>query len=543
MTKTAAKAGAGSSDGDLFDSVPAASVLLPCNRESALLVLGSLCASDAISAETDLPIDQGRIAVVSDGLREEEAQALAAGDPRRFSVLLQFPSGAIEKTSSGTWLIPTCELQRVLFASQKEADDFRYRAVDEVNTESLDYEIKPRLFGLPGGARFSVQRTKPTRATVLADRIAAGVHYAIRLAEVHSGTRQAAIDFFSDVSGSAKGQDRPTFQSSCVSLLSPAAASDVLHHVLIAFTSGDSAAEIIKAIASTPSEDRAFRRWSEVAQGVLQSRVELSRDQLSDEGSIVLRGALLGLTAETPDAVGKFLESDRPAGPHVSMFAAFLAGLRKGVLNLSWAEKQQAPQLSRLTTAFLLKAVEKPADLSFCAAAQADPSENRRVRITVSGIQLAEWSLPELPVATTSPHIAEALEREGYQVLGMGRMPKSVLLSLSGTSVELQLPVEDGDGFCTLKVYLDPVRKIRKKSDIVEAFSAGGMLWYPGPLDAEEKFLFCDLVSLPRSPDGPVLASKLKAALDAFLTPEKQKRSPAKRAPKGRSGDPAPRLA
>lgn len=507
---------------DLFSGDTAAGVFLPCNRESALLVLAALCVGDVVPCELDLAIVDGHVALLRDGLRADEGVLLSAGDPRCFPVLLELSSDAVLKSPSGQWFVCAGELRRLVFQSQEHADEFRYRPVDEVNTETQPFHVDPARFTLEGPSRISIERHTPTSSSLRADRLAAAVHCVIALAESHPELRSAALKFFDKSAAASTAPDAPGFGDFSSALFAPGQQSSLLCSVAAAFAGGVSAQEIVSSIRAAHQDDEKVQVWASTARDVLQNRIELSGSRLTDEGRLLLRGAILALTAETPRAIDRFLLGEKAPGPAVTVLAAFLGGLRRGVLNMSWSEKAaHGGRLSRLMAALLSYSADSDGRLP--------QSDVQRVgqplatQITVAGVPVSEWPAESsAPSAAAASGLKEPLEKEGFEVVGAGESPDSVVFALGSFMAEAVL---GSDGLCMLKVFADPARKLRKKSDITEAFKSGGALWYPGPLDEERKFLFCDLPHVPRASERALLTSKLADAFSQLLAAEKAKRS------------------
>jgi len=517
---------------DLLSEDPPGSVLFPLNRESALVVLGGLCVSSMPAGEASIPMQDGHIVLLTDGLRVTEQEIISAGDPRRFPMLLEFPSASVDKGSEREWFIPISELKGIVFRSKQEADDFRFRPVDEVNTEALPFVVNAAAFDLPGEPRFSIETSGRSIVGQTIDRIAAGVHCVVALADASAECRSSAIEFFATPLPTEVSADPANFHAFCTALMQEADSDVVLvARVPRAFASGDSASEIINRISASPvpGQERTTERWADYARGVLQNRIELSGEHLADDGSILLRGSLLALAVDSPAALGAFLRAEKPAGTRVAVMAAFLLGLKVGVLNLPWSDKQLVHQrLSRLTAQMLRQAVDQPDGVGGLVSATRGSDQGT---IVCGGLTFAEWQMPALAPMPLSP-LAVAMKGEGYDVLGTGRDVGSIVLSLGGHPAELVPDAKREGSFCVLRVFINPNRKLRKKSDIAVAFGLGGTLWYPGALDSEAKFLFCDLPHLPRREDAQVIVDKLKVALEFLLVAENQKRPARVRKPK-----------
>ena len=516
---------------DLFAAAQARSVLVPLNRETAIAVLGGFCVSDVPAADVSIPVQGRGLALLDDGLRSSEAELVSGGDARRFPVLLEFPSSSVRKAVSGECAIGLSQLARIIFRNSTEADDFRFRPFDELDTEALPHSVEPEKFDLAGEARFKMKAPDHSNGlAVFVDRFAAGVHNVLALAEIYAPTRGAAVDFFQQQAVS----EQPGLQGCWRALAADAdgAESGVLSSVVRAFASGQSRPDIIDRISRqlALSNEKAARAWGEIARSILQNRTQLTGEQLSDGKSIPLRAALLALSADTPAAIVAFLKSERPPGERVAVAASFLVGMKTGVLSLGWAQKKNhIERLSSLTTVLLVCAIT---DRESAAGAIAVKSDAQLTTVLCDGELISKWTSPQRPADKTVSPLPQVLVEglqgvlvaEGYVLEGAANEPGSYRFALNGRSVTIFPALDDQDPSCVLMFVLDADSKLRKKSEVAGTFSSPGMLWRPGPLEAAQKFVFCELPRLPQRADAPVLASKLEAALGALLVPPKQKK-------------------
>lgn len=531
-------AGSPRRSGELF-TAGGATVLVPLNREAAVSVLGSLCVSDVPAAEVSMPMQGDGLTLLDDGLRSSEADLVSGGDRRRFPVLLEFPSSSLRKATSGETAFGLSHLARIIFRNSTEADEFRFRAFDELDTEALPHAVEPEKFGLAGEPRFSM-RLPDARGAVasVVDRFAAGIHDVLVLAESHVPARAAAADFLQTPADSGRLGLRQCWSAAAADEID----GGVVGTVVRAFASGESRPEMIDRICRElgATDAKAARVWGEIARGVQQNRVQLTGEHLSDDGSILLRAALLALSADSPAALVTFLKSDRPPGERVAVGASFLVGVKTGVLSLSWGQKKKhLSRLSMLATVLLVRAV---GDRQSALDALSVESHGGLTTVRCDGQSVAEWTASDKPsqklagsVEPAKESVLEYLAREGYVVQDAGSEPGTYSLVLGGRSISLAIAVDEQDSSCVLMFTLDAGAKLRKKSEVADAFSRPGMLWRPGPSEAAEKFLFCELPHVPQRADAHILAAKLDAALNALLVPPKEKKAAAPRVRKAKA--------
>lgn len=530
----------GRRSGELFAGSDAM-VMVPLNRESAVSVLGSLCVSDVPAADVSMPVQDRHLSLLKDGLRSSEIEIVSGGDQRRFPVLLEFSSASLNRASTGVCAFGFSQLRRIIFRSSTEADEFRFRPFDELDTEALPHAVEPDKFGLAGEPRFSMQ-VPDNRKTLadLADRFAAGVHDVLVLAESHTSARAIAADFLQAPDGGGEPGLR-----SCWSAAADDARDGLMAMVVRAFVSGDSRPAIIDRICRDVSvtDAKAARVWGEMARGVLQNRVHLTGEHLSDDGSILLRAALLALSADAPAALLTFLGSEHPPGYRVTVTASFLVGLKTGVSNLSWGQKKNhLDRLSSMASVLLVRAIS---DGKTALDAITVDTADGAVTVRCGDKPVAQWaaSAREQPVSDAQPAsdgvIADRLASEGYAVRGKGAEPNSYQLLLGERLITMATSLDEQDPSCVLMFVPPDDAKLRKKAEISDAFSRPGMLWRPGPLEAAGRFLFCDLPRSPQRLDAAVLAAKLEVALKALLVAPKVKKSasPRTRKPKTASAE------
>jgi hypothetical protein len=256
--------------------------------------------------------------------------------------------------------------------------------------------------------------------------------------------------------------------------------------------------------------------WEALTRKVIRGDVVLDGERLGDDKSVLLRGALLGLVADTPEALCAFLDAAKPAGPRVAVLAAFLAGLRTGLAAMPWQIKApQAGALGALSAALANATSSGPDKLArVVRIARTNAADGIRTSIEMEGYPpLAEWRESD-PVETLWQ---QQLEREGYQVIGRGSVPRSWRVQFPhGYEVEIAVREAVGRQFPLLTWSLDP-RSKPKKADIADACDGGARIWLPGKDAAGNPAFVCALPVLPALPEVDVLADLLHEVMRLCL--------------------------
>lgn len=536
----AASQGPSSDDGEQL-ALLGDPLYFPCNREDALMLLAGLYVGPApMDDAAGISVAGSEIALLPDGVRLSEMELLRRGDAQRFVLLLDV--GAAK--AAGQKHFTTGDIRCLIFRSEQDAQAFRLRPVEEFDTRALPYRVDAALFDLPGPPRIQLSRDPDPQGMVyLADRLAAGVAFVIILADGQARCRAPALHFLGADHGDTPNGDL-TFQAACEELLLPAGSpgtsperSLVLHGFRRA-SAGAGIGDLVAGLerqASGPGvvgDARVITSWIRVARDVLQNRIELAGEQLSDDRSLVLRGALLALSCDRPEVVSAFLDSDRPPGPRVAVIAAFLAGLRQGVRSLPWEIKRSAlrwlPALLEKLAGGLSSAPRRAGTLLRITS---DGEHTDRKCIAAGGLALVCWDVPAAPAVPVSG-VAGELRAAGYEVAGAGRLPGAVLTKIGHKGLEVEVSGRPDEGIRVLRHYPGEARKQRKKKEIAAAFAAGGMFWYPGTLESGQLYLSCDVQHWPSPEQLEFLSSRLDCALDALLVPAKAQR-PSKRAAAG----------
>ena len=525
------------------------SLFFPCNREDALLLLGSLCISDFFpDASVRLAIQPEGIALLDQGLRGSEEELIKGGRPERFPVLIEVAHHVGDRNPRA---IEYGDVLGLVLRTQSEAEQFRYRPVEEFDTETFECRADGALFGLPGDSRFNI-RGIPDKSKLdagrVVDRLSAGVHSVLALGNARPDCRAAIAEFLGREPGHEPGNEEMDFATAGDILVEAQPGTVYSKHqraIVSAFASfeGTSSRMLIEEVAKNFSslsggdEDAARKesRWIEIAGDVIRSRIALGGDQLSDDRSVLLRGALLGLAVDKADALFAFLDAEKPSGPRVTTTAAFLAGLKQGVMNSSWKEKkpnvEALSSLARILTCGVATSPDKLANT--LTVSKRETESTSTLSISAGDISLAEWTTKrEVPPDGLSQLWIDDFQSFGYEVLGRGRSGHSWRLRLAPAhEVELTHCACGTLRFPLLRFYLENGQKLRRAKELVELSRKGGVFWYPGIDEEGRAYLSCDLPVLPDGQARELIWRKLMEALDAFLVPAKVARQSAKKKP------------
>ena len=490
----------------------------PCNREDAILLLGGLCISAGFpEGRLRLAVSAGRPARLSDGLRAEEETLLNGGNAACFPILLELGG----ETGHGAGTIRFPEIRRLVFRTQADADAFLFRPFDEFDPGDMPHDVRPDRFGLPGPARFTLREDGPDAHARIADRVAAGIHYVLQLAETWPSCMQAAATF---LGGGNDSMDMPSAGS-----LIASAFGDRTHgcgragHVITAsFLRMDvpSPAEMLDCLdeefAMHESEDPETRakeeRWLAVMREVVANTRMLGKDLLGDEGAVLYRGALLATMTESPGAIGAFLSRDNLAGPHVCCMAAFLTGLKTGVMNMPWRLKsRQAGRLSGILDSLLASP----------SGTVLETGTGRHGDRQYTTVRCGHTILLSLETETRAESHRADPEHENSPGDGQDVPPDTrQWLDLEDFRVEVRMNGSAGFTFPTLVWHIPANRSLVRQAAIRAFHEHGGKLWYLRQ-DGDERWLGCDLPGLPAPGHLPLLAAGLAQAISECLKPEK----------------------
>lgn len=534
----------------------AARAFFPSNREDILLQLSSLALSAVFPPDVrSVPICNGGIAVLADGLRTEEAALLSRGQPARFPVLAELREAAC---TPGARAVSISDVLSLRFRSQQEADDFRFRPVEEFDTGVLNCVAEPSLFGLTGPIRFEsglISMPEARQQAHLADRVAAGICHLLELGEREPSCWHAVADVLCQAADSTELQGltlRTALSTSAEQTLPDNRQSRTVLQAFISHTRGSPRTLIeylynhLCGIPADTSIAQAEERWFKTAQELLQNRRSLDGTLLSDTGFIPLRAALLAATVDNIEALQAFLHADKAAGHRVTAAAAFLIGLKTGITSLSWVKKSRHRDL---LSSLVLALQDDDQDIRDDAAYafQMEPDE------TPSGLQfqlswrnreLACWGLgnaeeylaePRPQAATTQP-VPAATGNPAGQMPDQDRADSASRTddSVDHTDEEnIVLPLPSGkvvqfvrhgsatDLGVSLRYLLSDTDRLRKDKEILQIACMPGLMWRAGRDPDGLAGLYADLPRIPDSGDLRMLAGTLEAALEQYLVRKK----------------------
>lgn len=513
-------------------------LFFPCNREDGLVLLGSLCISEFFPDTTvRLAVQAEGIALIELGLRLSEEELLQAGQPERFPVLVEIKC---EVNKEVPHIVEYGHVVRLVFRTQDEADAFRFRPVDEFDTEVFECKADSACFGLAGPSRFALRSADTTvamRTGHAIDRLVAGIHCMLLLGEMQPVCRQAIGQFFAGDDVERTNGCEIAMASACRALTNamPDDSSRHLRAIVNAFAEADNptprslidgiSRNFMSLVADDASSKEVEYRWTEVARDVVRNRITLNGDRLSDDKSMLLRGALLAVVADGPEALSSFLDAEMPSGPRVTSIAAFLVGLKLGLTNSSWKFKgRKAYQLSAVSGELLRVLTKSRAGLEGSVSLSRTEDDNWSfVRMSIGDVQLADWRTER-----TSGHdtIEEAWRADfkqlGYEIVAKGRSEHAWIVAFPGAPlIEVKHCAVGNARFPMLRRYFETGQKLKKTKEIASSFSKGGHLWYPRSEDDGKYFLSCELPSLPDLDSVGLIFGALTEAVDLCLVKEK----------------------
>ncbi len=498
----------------------------PCNREDAILLLGGLCIPTGFPGDKlRLAICDGRPARLPDGLREEEAILLNGGNPVCFPVLLELG----EETGNDTGTIRYPDIRKLVFRTQEEANAFIFRPFDEFDPSEMAHDVMPERFGLPGAPRFTLRENGSDAHARLADRVAAGIHYVLVLAERFPACMNAAITFLGGGPGN-NGADTASVRALIAALSNDGQSGDSRAGRIIAasFLKMDlpSPPEMLDCLdeefAMHESDDPEIHtkesRWLHILHEVVANRRMLSKEILGDEGAVLYRGALLATMTDTPEAIGSFLSQDSLAGPRVCCMAAFLTGLKTGVIGMPWRLKKR--QTERL--AGLLDRLLTP---PFSTVLETENVRQGDKQYTT--VRCGNTPLLSLEATTESEDGELQPDRLSDDEQTITSSTGQWLDLDDDFRVEVRMNESAGFAFPTLFWSIPKTRSPIRQTDIRAFHECGGKLWYLRH-NENGQWLACDLPSPPRPEHLPMLAACLKQAICDCLKPEKKKKPASK---------------
>lgn len=547
----AAEASTGDTSAAVNESVRRAFV--PSNRERILQQLGALVLSPDFPPSAGTPAGASRAPlVIHDGLRNEEIDILAGGRPQRFPVLAEIRSEACLDGASAFGIRDVVALH---FRTEEEASDFRFRPVDELNTEYLRCTPEPSLFALDGASRFArvgpATAPERSREASSADRIAGAIGCVLELAAIDPGCTQPVADLLSG--------GGPVPWLNCIdgfSVTSTESGPSGAHAAIVrAFIEheGGSPSRLVAEIGrqldelSDPDVAPMIPAWLHRAEAVLSNQMVLDGKILSDDRMIALRAAILAAVVDDVQDLVAFLNAERPAGRQVVVAAAFLIGLKTGVAGLSWHKK--FPHLDLLSP--LLVALHHPDQatrIEALTAFQQEPDESvspLELVLYWRDNQVIRWTPNSTSdsAAPTSPVASAAIDREvpSDQRLEAAQENVSRVRTVPGPDGRIieVISAASGDQPTSLRLVLGVPHGLLKPKELVQVACTPGIYWRAGITEDGAGALYADI---PGGSTDDVLEAtilKLPAALALYLAPVKPKKRARTTKGKAAGKDPA----
>ena len=527
---------------DQQEPIAAQRFFFPCNREDALLFMGSLFVSSGFPLNgVRLPVDGDGIALLTEALRKSEAEMLSGGRSERFALLVEVVPPA-EQSRPRT--VAFRDIVRLVFRTAQDADDFRFRPVEEYDVEAIGFTIEPTLFGAEGAARFTLRADldeSDDRLGSIADRFVAGVHAAIKIGETVEATREDVRRFFDTVNSGSLDSLTVRQAATALSIAGlPVELTRRQRALVRAFAEfeGEGADELTERVSgwlskeAAADEDRnAERKWEATVRGALRGSIELDGSLLTDEGSRSLRAALLAVIVDKPAALVAFLGAASPAGTNVVVLASFLSGLKQGVLQTPWRRKaRDAGWLSLMLRHVSEGRLGTPWADQLLSIESDETTHPATVVLSTAGQRITAWPVtPRAVDDEVTRRWFEIFASAGYKVVGPGSSSNSWKVMLSD---EYIVEVSFGDCgtilFPILRYDLDRSRKFRKINEVRAALERESRFWRKGSL-GDREFLYCDLPSLPTGDGRTVVTAKLGEALSVSTLIQKSPKPRAKR--------------
>lgn len=541
-------------DADSTSTSPAGTVnrlFFPTNREDILLQLSSLAISMGFPAGlTVVPVQDEALALLPDGLRSDEILLLQDGRAGRFPVLIELR----ESVRGARSALGVSDVAALWFRSQADADDFRFRPVDELNTEEFTCRVEPQLFDLPGSARFRQGREESSELQDrgrFADRIAGGICSVLELGVIHPACWHEIAELLCRTLAATPSHE-VTLAGALASGSTQATEREQPDIVLRAFIThavGASSSSLVARIhadltdrTEDESDIRKAERWFGMANAVLRNQTRLDGELLSDEGSVALRASLLASVVDDVRALIPFMHAPRPAGRRVIVAAAFLIGLRTGVIDMPWTMKRTRLNILAPLIVALRETIPEARE-SVGRAFQVEPDETPAgvvLRLFWADHEVACWQPPGAeaavrqegpegeagPAAVLQPaRPADEAESTGALVssdnLASESGASTCIRSLDGRSIELLWPAPPRQRGVTLRCVLSEGDRLRKPKEILEIACTGGLLWRAAASAEGTEALYADLLEWPGDSLLEELSGTLARAFDVYLVKKK----------------------
>ena len=516
-------------------------VFYPSNREDSLLLLSGLCISSFFpDPAVKLAIDGQEIGIVEKGLRSLEEDLLCGGRLELFPVLIEIRP---EYYHSARVALEHNHIKQLVFRTQEDADAFRYRPVDEFNTDTFPCLADKTCFGLEGPSRFHLRSFHQSELIISAqfiDRLIAGLQCMISIATNESSCRKAVEYFLSSENNLEQNAEIPKILTLCEAYEGRVSDKGIrLKRVILsAFAESvdssprtllDQIVERLSREEGISDEDLAVAsKWIAFVDSILANRATLSGYMLSDEKSVFLRSALLAMVASSIDSLIAFHHSEPPSGPHVTVLAAFLFGFRQGLIAMPWDDKtSHANQLSA-ASALLMRHIPLQAKSvgRLLSVAHEDYDDKCLTRISLGHIELGRWEgkiqapvfdkLLITPVDTTLSEVAkDELDNEQFSVLDLP----------NGKRLEVTLISIDSLSFSVLK--WRPAKGLKIVAQrIKSANELGGKIWYPRrDADGKSWLLCCELPLALSDASLSALGVSLDMAISFYFQSQMKKSS------------------
>lgn len=535
----------------------------PSNREHILHHLGTMAISAAFpTSEMVVATVDGRPAILPGGLSRKEVSLLCAGIAERFPVLAELTT---ELNSARIEVLGIDQIAALHFRSAEEADEFRFRSVDEVATDDFILHVSPELFILECPPRFVVEHVADPIATTAArraDKVAGAI---ISLLELGKASPEC-WHTIGKLLGHPDFICNPSLAVSIVCNTDSSGPSTTLD--------GEGRAVVEAFIADSRSRSRTlleavlgglqrsqlevdsgtqakWQIWFDIADSVLSNQSPLSGNILTDGGVIPLRAALVAAMADDAESISSFLKGQAPAGKKVVTIAAALVGFKTGIADTSWTRKKPYRQLLSLLVPALQLGLRADAQVEIPSISFA-PHETLQSSFELYWREhvLAEWSDEvEQPNAASIPDIAVSephhsavgldawrtmLESAGYgfALNSSTDAVSSVITTPRGESVFLtRYSDDDGTRFLLACPVIAPY-KMKAMGAVLRVAATPGLVWRAAINLDKQGTLLLDLKEVPGKPEFEEYCKALEFALGQYCIGKAKAKARAKAKPK-----------
>ncbi|WP_180112071.1 hypothetical protein [Acinetobacter sp. YH12136] len=319
----------------------------PTNREEVLSILASVSFN---FKTTPLHIQVAMASKVTPYQFSEsidinnEVIALSTNE-RNFPVLIAF-SNKIKKSQ-----INFSEIHYLVFRTEQEKDDFRFRAVSEFDTECINWVVRPELFQPLQKNHQKFTRKDLENAPNYHSRIISGLlnlrHVASwkgfdavafdQLFQKDELSIQLLIQLVLDLTGSEI--DNKLSEHLMMAIIQSILEHGKLNSVGLLQKINDKWSELWGA--DVPPQDEVI--WFKYLTSIINSTQVLNLDKLTDDGgSVFLRAATLMIMSDDLNVLKNFSDQSSRIGTKVLYLAAFLIGLKTSLHRRSWQDKKNA---------------------------------------------------------------------------------------------------------------------------------------------------------------------------------------------------------